>query len=304
MSAWIILAALLTSLAVWFTLSWVAAVRAERRKTSVQRRQEQIEADMARRQRRSLPQHVADFARRYGWTASGTPLVLGAVFLYFLIAAVLSVVGITGWLGVVIALPATVGAVAVVGSSVQSRRQRMFQSELLDAFDQFAASMRTSASPAKAIELQVPSLPEPLRSEMMQALDQHRANRPLADAMEEVADRYPSRAMNLFVAALRINEKRGGKLASALEQAAESLRRDTELASEAKAELAQDRMQFFGILVLLGLIAFVIFTQSGEATIETFTSPAGMAILAAGVANAAWGVFSVLRMMRRAGGES
>jgi Flp pilus assembly protein TadB len=301
-TATIFAAAVFAALTVWFALAWVAALRAEAAKTATQRRQDQIDADVARRQRPTFTARISLFVARYGWRGSLAPLAVGVLFGYLAIAAGLAVFGVGGWVGVAVALPVTAGAALLFTASVNARRQRLFRSELLDAFDQFAASVRTASSPAKAIEVQAPNLPEPLRSEMMGVVDQHKANRPLAEAVADVATRYPSRAMNLFVAALRVNEQRGGKLGSALEQAAESLRRDEELAAEAKAELAQDRLQFFGILGLLGVIAVVIFSQSGEEAMVAFSQPFGATVLIAGLANAAWGVVRVLRMFAKARG--
>lgn len=294
-----LLIAVLGGLAVWFASAWVSALRVERTKTALQKRQDQIDANIARRQRLTFRQRLSARLARYGWRGSLAPLSAIVLLGYLAIAVGLALVGIDGWAGVVVAVPCTLGATAFVAASLRSRRQRAFRNELLSALDQFAASVRTASSPAKAIESQLSQLPEPLRSEMVLALDQHKANRPLAEAMADVAQRYPSRAMSLFVAALRINDQRGGKLASALEQAAESLRRDEELSSEAKAELAQDRMQFIGILILLGVIAAATFAQGGEQARVAFTSPAGIIILLAGLANAAWGVVRVLRMFAK-----
>lgn len=298
----IVATALVSGLSVWFGLNWLNATLEERRKTETQRRQDRIESEIAERNKTTLADRISQRLFVLGWQASPAPLALAVLFGYLTIAVLLSLVGLGGWLGVVIALPVTVGAVTVVASRAHTRRQRLFNRELLDAFDQFAANVRTAASPAKAIELQVDTLPEPIRSEMVWALDQHRANRPLAEAMADVSRRYPSRAMTLFVSALRINEQRGGRLADALEQAAESLRKETELSAEATAEVAQERFQFFGIVGLMGLIAVTILRQSYDSGLNILGSPVGIAGLAIGFGNFGLGIYRTLRLLNKAKG--
>lgn len=299
---WIAATALVAGLSVWFATNWLNATLEDRRKTETQRRQDRIESELAAQNQVTFSQRIAKKLYTLGWQASPVPLAVATLFGYFAVAVVLSLVGLDGWLGVAIALPVTAGIATAVASTAQKRRQRLFNRELLDAFDQFAANVRTAASPAKAIELQVDTLPEPIRSEMVWALDQHGANRPLADAMSDVADRYPSRAMTLFVSALRINEQRGGRLADALEQAAASLRKETELSAEATAEVSQEKMQFFGIVALMAVIAVVILRQSYDSDINILGTPVGVIGLLIGFANFGLGIFRTLRLLNKAKG--
>jgi tight adherence protein B len=301
-NATFLLIALAAALAVFFGVSWYGALVTERSKTEVQRRQDRINAESAARRRLPLGRRIAQRLSRYGWSGPLTPLAWGATLLYLMIAVGLSMAGFGGWAGVIVAVPLTVAITLILANSRRSKQQREFQEQLVSAFDQFAGQLRSASSPAKAFENVIPGLPEPLRSELGQALEQHRSARPLDEAIAEVAERYPSRAMALFVAALRMDHSRGGKLAPALEQASEILRKDFELRAETNAEIAQERAQFFGIVGIVSFIAFTSITRAGDEARGAFTSFLGIAVLSVFIANFLFGVFRVLRIFSRAKG--
>ena len=153
------------------------------------------------------------------------------------------------------------------------------------------------------MEQVLPSLPQPLRGELAVALEQHRASRSLGDALEDVNKRYPSRAMQMLVVSVRIDEERGGKLAGALEQAAENVRRDFELGAEAQAELAQEKAQFYGILMILALFVFFTLGTSEPSQKAAFTHGIGLIMMTALTVNLVFGIFRVLQTFKRARGE-
>jgi len=162
------------------------------------------------------------------------------------------------------------------------------------------AQLHAGSSAQLALERIVPNLPDPLRSEFDLALLRKRANMELSDAIAEVAKRYPSRAMDMLVAALRIDEQRGAKMAPALEQAASTVRQDFELRAEAEAEIAQERMQFFGIVGIIGAIVIFMFTRNSADQRDALTSPAGLTMIGAAAGNFVFGILRVLAMLQKA----
>jgi tight adherence protein B len=297
-----VLVALAAAMSVYFGVAWYGALAAERAKTEVQKRQERILYESHRIKRLPWQKRLAARTAKYGWPGPVAPLAWGVTLVYLIIAVALTLLGLGGLAGGIAALPVSIGVGLMVASSQRAKRQRIFQTQLVAAFDQFAGQLRTASSPAKAFDLVVPGLPEPLRSELTAALDQHRAAKPLSEAMEEVAERYPSRAMHLFVSALRIDESRGGRLAPALEQASEILRREFELVAESNAEIAQERMQFFGVVGIVSFIALSSVMRGGEEASAAFTSWVGAIVLTVFVANFAFGIFRVLRIFSKVKG--
>jgi Flp pilus assembly protein TadB len=109
--------------------------------------------------------------------------------------------------------------------------------------------------------------------------------------------------MQMLVVTVRIDEERGGKMADALEQAAENVRRDFELGAEAQAELSQEKGQFYGILGILVLFAVIMIGNADPTAKAAYTSMSGFIALAVATANAVFGVVRVLRVFSKARGE-
>lgn len=298
----LIVVALLGGCTVWFWFLWFALVRNEHRKTELQLRQERIDEEARRALKRSASDQLRDRLSEFGWEGSFVPIVMAMAFIYAAIVAVLTLVGIDELISIMFAVPFSGLAAAAVLGNLKSRRQQMFSAQLVQALDQFAAALKGGTGPNRAIEQVLPSLPEPLRTEMARAIAQHRANRSLPDAIEEIGRRYPSSAMRKFVAVLRIDETKGGEMAPALEEAANSVRREFELAAEATAEISQERAQFFGIVAVISGIAVYMFTQSSESTQAALRSPAGFMVIALCVGNFLFGIMRVLRMINKAKG--
>jgi tight adherence protein B len=282
--------------AMWFIARWELASRSE-----IERRRDAIAA--ANRERVSLRNKARAAAGRYGWNGDLTLLGFGLLFFYVVVIVGLTMVGISGWIAPIIAVPASVLVIMWAGSSTTQRRRAAFDRQLVQALDLLVAQLQAGTSPSLALERIVPNLPDPLRSEFDAALAQNRASMDLSEAISNVADRYPSRAMTMLVAAIRIDEKRGAKMAAALEQAANSVRRDFELRAESDAEVAQERMQFFGIVGIVGGIALFLLARGSQEQREAMFSPTGVFLLSIAASNFVFGIIRVTRMLAKAKGE-
>jgi len=179
----------------------------------------------------------------------------------------------------------------------------MFNKQLMQALDLFAAQLKSGLSSVRAMEQVLPSLPQPLRGELAVALERYRTGALLGDSLAEVYDLYPSRAMQMLVVSVRIDEERGGRMADALEQAAENVRRDFELGAEAQAELAQERGQFYGIVGILGFFTYFTIGRADPAAREAYMTMPGLGVLAVAVGNAAFGIIRTLRVFAKAKGD-
>lgn len=294
----IFLAAVLSAAAAFFTVQWFSARRELSKRSVVERRRDAI--DKANRERVSLRRRARIFAARNGWDGDLSVIVIALIFVYAVCVAGLSLVSISGWLAPIIALPTAALSVFWVTSATAQRRRLAFSSQLVQALDLLVAQLHSGASAQLALERIVPNLPDPLRSEFDLALLRKRANMELSDAIAEVAKRYPSRAMDMLVAALRIDEQRGAKMAPALEQAAYTVRHDFELRAEAEAEIAQERMQFFGIVGIIGAIVLFMFTRNSPDQREALTSPAGLTMIGVAAGNFVFGILRVLAMLQKA----
>lgn len=287
----------------FFIVLAIGDFRIERNKTEVERRRDRIEFERVRRERSTLKQRLANVAEIYGWEG-GFALPLAALgFVYLAAAVALSTLGLGGIVGIGLALPVSLGIVLGAARSARSRRKRVFNRQLIQALDLFAAQLRGGAGPKRAVSAVVDSLPEPLRSEMLWVVAQTDTNRKLGDALADLQIRYPSKALKLFVAAIRIDEHQGTQIAGALEQAATTVRKELELSSEAQAELAQTRYEFFGILGIMSFVLWLMIGNADPATKQVYASFSGILWLSIAGLNFGFGVWRVTRILNRARGD-
>jgi len=296
-----LLASLFSAGALYFAVMWFAARRELAARSDIERRKAAIEK--ANRERTSVRDRLHAYAASNGWNGDLSVVSIALLFIYAAIVAALSLINVQGWFAPIIAVPVSAMAVLWASSATVQRRKTAFNRQLVQALDLLVAQLQSGVSAQLALERIVPNLPDPLRSEFDTALIRKRANLELSDAIEEVAKRYPSRAMTMLVAALRIDEKRGAKMALALDQAAASVRRDFELRSEADAEVAQERLQFFGIVGIVGGIALFLFVGGSETQQEALMSPMGFTFIGLAAANFVFGIVRVMRMLAKAKGE-
>lgn len=295
--------ALAAAATAFFAARWLFDIQAERSKTEIQKRREQIDFERVQAERKTFKERIVDTADTYGWEG-GLTLPLAAIgFVYLVTAAGLTLLGIDGVVGIIVAVPASIALVTGAAKAAQTKRRRQFNRQLVQALELFASQLRAGAGPKRSIALVVSSLPEPLQTEMAWVVSQSDTNRSLGDALAELGQRYPSKAMRLFVAAIRIDEIQGAEIAPALEQAADTVRKEFELSSEAQAELAQSRYEFFGILGLMGFILWLLVGNADPTTKAVYTSPTGIMWLTIGAANFAFGIWRVMRILNRARGD-
>ncbi len=297
----VLLASLFSAGSLYFVVMWFVARKELAARSEIERRKAAI--DRANRERVNVRAKLHLIASHNGWNGDLSVIAVALIFLYAVVVAALSLINVQGWLAPIIAVPVSVMAVMWAAASTAQRRRSAFNRQLVQALDLLVAQLQSGVSAQLALERIVPNLPDPLRSEFDTALVRKRANLELSDAIAEVANRYPSRAMTMLVASLRIDEKRGAKMSLALDQAAASVRRDFELRSEADAEVAQERMQFFGIVGIVGGIALFLFARGSESQQDALMSPMGLTFVGIAAANFAFGVVRVLRMLAKAKGE-
>jgi tight adherence protein B len=246
-----------------------------------------------------LQRRIRHFLAVRGYQGSLAPVAIAVLLLLAVSATLLSVLGVNGPLALV---GAVVGAIAggwMSTSVMAGRRKAAFDRQLQQAISMLVGQVESGNSVEKGLRIVAAASSEPLRSEFLAADAAATATRDLAGALAEVAERYPSRAMTLFVTAIEMTAKEGSSVAPALRTAARILQQDFELNSEAKAEVAQSRYEYYGILAIVGFIGWTM-VFGNSATSEAFSTPVGIIALILGCGWMGLGVFRISNMLRKA----
>lgn len=250
--------------------------------------------------RASLTERAAAWAAVRGISGSGHLVMAAFVLIYGFTALALLVVTGNQLTSLLVGAPASAAVVWVVITQVGSRRKKAFDRQLLTALNMLAGLVESGLGPQRALEQIAASLPNPMHTELGRALDTARTSRDLTGALRDLYHRYPSRAFELFITALEIDQDMGGRIEPALRQAATMMQRDFDLVNEAKSEISQAQMEFYCVLGIMAFISW--FMISGNDDRSIYTSPFAIILITIGVINIGVGLLRGANIFRRAGG--
>ena len=293
----ILIAAILAGGAAYFAVTSIITKQQLKTMTYIETANAEIAAAKRRKDRVTVKQRIANYAARQGWVGNLPPVIAAGCAAYLLSAVALKIAGVGGIVGAVLAVP--VGAVLVmIGSNyMANKRQALFRRQLMTALTLAAAQIESGSGPQRALEQITPNLPNPLGAEFNRALNAAVASKDLIGEFSKLRQRYPSKAIDMFVLAMEISTVQGGSLAPALRQAASGLQREFELVEEANAELAQTKSEFYAIAALILMIGVSTVLGGDASTRAAYTTPIGMAGAVFAGLNYSFGCWRALRII-------
>jgi tight adherence protein B len=185
-------------------------------------------------------------------------------------------------------LPLTLAAAAGVGSLPyafmrfrRARRLAKFSAQFPDALDSLARAMKAGYPLAASMELLIYEQPEPLASEMRRTREQWRLGTSWEDSLDALAERIPIAEVRMFAAAVKLQNRVGGKLNDVLSRMAETMRESGALEGEIRSVTAHSRMTGTVLTALPVALCLVMFAVNPEYIANLFTHPAGRMLISA-----------------------
>lgn len=287
-----------------FYLVRAAQSRSEvRSRSQLESKRIELEAARERDERPSLSQRARRQAFALGYDGDVFPFAAALAFLYLAVSVALTLTQIPAGMAYVAGLPASVMVIWAFAKGLTTRTRKKFNVQLVDMLELVAGQIEGSTGAQRAVALVVPTMPQPLRGEMTRVLDRQAATKDLIGALRELSERYPSRAFELFISAMEIDQADGHAIAPAIRQAATLLNSDFQLRSEAVAEVAQQRGEFFIILGVLSALGGYMIFGGDESRMEAYLSPVGLMALGLSITNVIWGCWRMLAMLRNLEGD-
>lgn len=246
----------------------------------------------------SIDQRILFAAAKRGYTGTLGPIALGAACFFLVCVVALRFAGLPGPLILLFSLAGVVGGAWGFGGWAANKKKQSFDRQLLEMLSMLAGQLESGVSIETGLERAAMASEDPLRSEMQAALQQGSANRDLVGAMRRLGYRYPSRAFDLFIAALEIDRDIGSPIEPSLREAASMLSRDFALTEETRAETGQVRAEFYGILVVMAIM-LVLTINNAERTgnANVYFSGFGAVLFAMALGWIGFGVLRALRML-------
>jgi len=148
---------------------------------------------------------------------------------------------------------------AVVGV-LGVRRTRAFVKQLPDMLQLLGTTLRSGFSILQGLDTVAVQLADPIGKEMRHVVAEARLGRPLASALDEVAQRVRSDDFEWVVSAIGIQREVGGNLAELLDIVAETMNARSRLRQEASTLTAEGRIG--AIVISLLPIAIGVFVYA------------------------------------------
>lgn len=149
-----------------------------------------------------------------------------------------------------------------------------------------------------AIGMAAEELEAPAGEELAKVSDQLAIGHSLDDALQELADRLPSRELVVLVTTLVLSNRAGGQVVSALRNLTETLEERKETRREIRTQLSQVTMTSYAVPVL-GIGALFLMNGVKDGALDRMTgSPVGQACVLVAFAMYAVGFVLIRRMSR------
>jgi tight adherence protein B len=157
----------------------------------------------------------------------------------------------------------------------RANRFRRFEEQFPDALDFLARSLRAGQPVPMCIELLAQEEAPPLSLEMRKTAEERRLGLPLDQALDNLSKRMPLLNVRMFVAAVKLQSRTGGKLGEALGGLAENMREAASVEGEVRSLAAHGKVTGMVLTLLpLGIAALMQTVNPGYLNI-LLDSPSG-----------------------------
>ncbi len=146
----------------------------------------------------------------------------------------------------------------------RSQRFDLFEQNFPDALDSLGRAMRAGHALAAGMEMVAFEATQPVNGEFRKVLEEWRLGRSWDEALDHLVQRVPLVSVSLFVAAVRMQSRTGGKLHEILGRISEGVRDATALDGEIRAISAHGKLTGVILTILpVGIALMLNWTAPG-----------------------------------------
>jgi tight adherence protein B len=184
---------------------------------------------------------------------------------------------------------AVAGAVAVgflpYGYILRAREKRFraFREAFPDVLDSMARALRAGYALPAAVDMVASDAPKPISTELKKASAEANLGMGWNRAMENLARRVPVLEVNVFISAVMLHSRTGGKLGEVLSGVAENMREAISLQGEVRALAAHGKLTG-AVLTALPLVIALMMTIFSPGYMQTlYYHPWGKTLIAGAI---------------------
>ena len=179
----------------------------------------------------------------------------------------------------------------------RARRLVAFNEGLPDAIDLMARALRAGHSLSSAIEVLSEQASETVAPEFHAVFQQQSFGLPLRDALQQMAERVPSKDLRFVVTAMLVQKETGGNLTEILDRTTYVIRERIRIEGEVRTRTAQGRLTGW-ILSLLPVLLLVMLNMINPGYSHILLhDPIGQKLLYVGAGLIALGSFVIRKIV-------
>jgi len=165
----------------------------------------------------------------------------------------------------------------------REKRFRAFREAFPDVLDSMARALRAGYPLPAAVDMVAADSPEPISTELKKASAEANLGMGWARALENLARRIPILEVNVFISAVVLHARTGGKLGEVLTGVAENMREAISLQGEVRALAAHGKLTGVILTVLPVAIAAMMAIFSPSYMLTLYNHPWGKTLIAAAI---------------------
>jgi tight adherence protein B len=163
----------------------------------------------------------------------------------------------------------------------RKKRFSLFASQFPEALDSLTRALKAGYALSGAMELLSMEQPEPLAGELRRTRDEWKLGSNWDQALDNLSSRVPIAEVRLFAAAVKMQNRMGGRLNDVLARLSETMRDTASLESEARAISAHSRITGTVLTLLPIGIGGMMMMVNPEYMAILFNKPEGRILLTA-----------------------
>ena len=165
----------------------------------------------------------------------------------------------------------------------REKRFRAFREAFPDVLDSMARALRAGYALPAAVDMVASDAPEPISTELKKASAEANLGMGWDRALENLARRIPVLEVNIFISAVVLHSRTGGKLGEVLSGVAENMREAISLQGEVRALAAHGKLTG-AILTALPLVIALMMTIFSPGYMQTlYHHPWGKTLIAGAI---------------------
>lgn len=173
----------------------------------------------------------------------------------------------------------------------------LFNSQISDAMDMMAGTLRAGYSFMQAMETISREMPKPISKEFGKTIKEMRLGVSQEDALREMVKRVNSEDLDLLVTAIIINRQIGGNLAEIMDNISSTIRERYKIKGEVRVLTSQARLSGYVVMFLpFALFAFMLIANP-EHVLVLFSDPLGILMLSLAILGQIVGFMFIRKFM-------